>query len=673
MKKTLLLSIISLIALTSEAQEKDYKSASDFNFFAVAKDEKMIAYGQKTLWSSDGLGKDWVKKETNINNDFNHVQDLSIFNSDTLFISGYLYDDNSDSYILRTTDNGKSWEKVFIPNSKGNHYIDAVFSKHDGNAWLAQPDSGIYFSNDFGSNWKNVGKIPRKNTRADCIFFKDDKIGAIGSSWCGLFLTKDNCKTWETLKTPFEQNKIKKIFRKNEPPRVTDVILYNDDILVEMDDKWFYSKMNNIDWKVLPHITKLKLDVINNVLYGLNEDRITVQYDSDIKITWKSEKKIPVLSNAMQVVGGTIFFLVGEEVYKINKSEFKNALNYESEKPIEVPLKQRSKATFITWGWNSNSVYHSEDLGKTWYRVYQIATGISHLVASNDSIAILYNATTMERFEFNNKSKQLKTVSLNNPLDIFLSNPLSKISIEMGSRGCFHSWSSTIEYFLDEKKGLYITTNSKKEGNSDNIKSFKDYKNRFEKVKIDSLLTQINTEPEKKLTFSDFKIQKTDIDKYLKTVKKFKTRGNKIENNDDLEDAYEGDYSINWLSIFDTVDIPFFEKITENLNISDETLKEVFCNASGRWSTTTDWRSLILENTKGEKIIVTNNSYDKTSYYLPWTITYKNLIFKSTDVRIAKFIQQISPKGFLYEGMMDNSKVICRIASHLYVQKLKNE
>jgi hypothetical protein len=673
MKKTLLLSIISLLALTSKAQEKDYKSARSFRFFAVAKDEKMIAYNQETLWSCDKLGQDWVKNKISIDGEIRQVRDLCIFNSDTLFISGYLHDKDSDSYILRTTNKGKTWEKVFIPNSKSNNYIDAVFGKHDGNAWLAQPDSGIYFSNDFGLNWKNVGKIPRARTRADCIFFKDDKIGAIGSSWCGLFLTKDNCKTWEILKTPFEQNKIKKIFRKNEPPRVSDVILYNDNILVEMDDKWFYSKMNVIDWKILPKITKLTLDKINNVLYGLNEDRFTIEFDSEINITWKSDNKIPVLSNNMQAVNGTLFFLVDEEVYKINKNEFKNALNYESERSIEVTLEQRSKATFITWGWDNYNIYNSEDLGKTWYRVYHIPTGISDLVARNDSIAIIYNSNTMERFEFNNKSKQVRTTTFNNPLDNFLANTISKVSLEMGSRGCFHHWENTIEYNLDEKTGIYSSSKPKVMSKSDYVKDFKNYKNKFEKNKIDSLLTQINNEPERKLTFSDFKIQKTDIDKYIKTVKKFKAKANKTENLDDVEDAYEGDYSINWLSIFDTVDIAFFEKITENLNIPDETLKEVFCIASGGWSTTTDWKSMILENTNGEKIVITNGSYDKTSYYIPWTIVYKNLVFKSTDVRIARFIKQISPKGFLYDGMMDNSKVICRIASYLYQQKLKNE
>ena len=93
-------------------------------------------------------------------------------NADIVFVAalGHPYGPNTERGIFRTTDGGKSWEKVLYKDENTGG-IDVAFDPHNANIlfaslWQARrtpwslssggPGSGLYRSNDGGTTWKRL-------------------------------------------------------------------------------------------------------------------------------------------------------------------------------------------------------------------------------------------------------------------------------------------------------------------------------------------------------------------------------------------------------------------------------------------------------------------------------------------------------------------------------------
>jgi photosystem II stability/assembly factor-like uncharacterized protein len=127
-----------------------------------------ISYGNGVYRSSDG-GKTW--KHIGLD-DTRHIGALIVNpkNPDEVFVAalGHVYGPNADRGIFRTTDGGKTWQKVLY---KDDHTggIDVVYDPHNPTVVYASlwevnrtpwslssggPGSGLYKSTDGGSTWK---------------------------------------------------------------------------------------------------------------------------------------------------------------------------------------------------------------------------------------------------------------------------------------------------------------------------------------------------------------------------------------------------------------------------------------------------------------------------------------------------------------------------------------
>jgi photosystem II stability/assembly factor-like uncharacterized protein len=129
-----------------------------------------ISYGNGVYKSTDG-GKTWANiglKETQ------HIASVIIHprNPDIVLVAalGHAYGPNSERGVFRTTDGGKTWEKVLYKDEKTGA-IDVVFDPNNPNVVFAAlyevqrtpwslssggPGSGLYKSIDGGTTWKHL-------------------------------------------------------------------------------------------------------------------------------------------------------------------------------------------------------------------------------------------------------------------------------------------------------------------------------------------------------------------------------------------------------------------------------------------------------------------------------------------------------------------------------------
>ena len=129
-----------------------------------------ISYGDGVYKSTDG-GKTW----TNIGlKDSRHIARIAVHptNPDIVFVAalGHAYGPNSERGVFRSTDGGKSWQKVLFKDDKSGA-IDIVFAPSNPHIlfaamWEANrtpwgltsggPGSGLYKSTDDGATWKRL-------------------------------------------------------------------------------------------------------------------------------------------------------------------------------------------------------------------------------------------------------------------------------------------------------------------------------------------------------------------------------------------------------------------------------------------------------------------------------------------------------------------------------------
>ena len=129
-----------------------------------------ISYGNGVYKSTDG-GKSWVNVGLK---DTQHIGALIINprNPDIVYVAalGHAYGPNVERGVFRTTDGGKTWEKVLYKDEHTGA-IDIVFDPHNPNVLFAAlyqaqrtpwsfegggPGSGLYKSVDAGATWKRL-------------------------------------------------------------------------------------------------------------------------------------------------------------------------------------------------------------------------------------------------------------------------------------------------------------------------------------------------------------------------------------------------------------------------------------------------------------------------------------------------------------------------------------
>ncbi|HET9407678.1 MAG TPA: hypothetical protein VFO39_10610 [Candidatus Sulfotelmatobacter sp.] len=179
-----------------------------------------IAQGDGVYKSLDG-GKSW--KNTGLR-DSRAIGKVIInpMNPDIVFVAalGHPYGPNTERGIFRTTDGGKTWERVLYKDENSGG-IDVEFDSHNPNILFAAlwqvrrvpwnmnsggPGSGLYRSNDGGTTWKEIEGhgLPKKpyGKIGVAVAANSDRVYALIEAKTpdgGLYRSDDGGETWQQI------------------------------------------------------------------------------------------------------------------------------------------------------------------------------------------------------------------------------------------------------------------------------------------------------------------------------------------------------------------------------------------------------------------------------------------------------------------------------------------
>ncbi|MBK6978938.1 MAG: hypothetical protein IPH28_19090 [Cytophagaceae bacterium] len=164
-------------------------------------------------------GKSWVNYCPSEFKDYD-FRGISILSKTTLITMSAGEGENGKAFLLKSTDAGKNWKKVFQDSTKGA-FFDTIKFLHDKDGWLLGDQIGgkpyLRKTSDGGETWQNV--------ETDLTLFEGEASFAASNSCIALnkknvwfttqnriFFSKNKGKSWKILTTPFVKTESKGIF-----------------------------------------------------------------------------------------------------------------------------------------------------------------------------------------------------------------------------------------------------------------------------------------------------------------------------------------------------------------------------------------------------------------------------------------------------------------------------
>jgi photosystem II stability/assembly factor-like uncharacterized protein len=165
--------------------------------------------------SHDG-GETWTSNS--MNNDCKMLFDIKMFDKNNGFVCAASDEDmeKSNALILKTSDGGKSWKKVYQSNRPFEGTWKASFpTKQVGYVTIQSynPDPNvkqqrIAKTTDGGETWNEINLVEDAGAREFGIGFIDENHGFVGTMNSG-YETKDGGKTWSKVNLGMACNKIR--------------------------------------------------------------------------------------------------------------------------------------------------------------------------------------------------------------------------------------------------------------------------------------------------------------------------------------------------------------------------------------------------------------------------------------------------------------------------------
>lgn len=649
------ITIITLLFSTIAcAQNKDTRAELEIkgriNEISVSPSEQIwLTTATGNTYYTENIESDWhygtplFETEDDFRTSKPHLDRISFFNEKKAIISGYIAEEitepRKNGYYL-TGDAGKTWR---LKDYGGGSWIYTADSDKDGNIWLGGSSKELYFSGDFGETWETI-KIPFKSSdRIYGIHMMYGNIGIIGSDENEILTTSDNWKTVRYFETPFQQKKYTNERKGYADNRISKIYFWGNFVVINQKNNIFYSEISEINWKSFPiKIIDFEIDRDSKDLFAVTDELNVVCFTSPEEYDNLSNKTLSSPPLNLKVVNHSLYVIDNYyEVYKVNQSEFIHSIPYTTDKKIPTPriINQHKK---LTWGFNGNQIYLSENDGAHWYRENVIDISVEDFQLKSDSTAILWDGKNNYSYSLGDKSPKFYTP--NEPLKSFFSTSLQSLTIDAGSQGCFHSIGNKIDY---KTKNSSILSVRKISGNDNEVSKFK---NEVSSSLLTEILENINTNPSVIPSLQDFKITHEDKQNYISLVdERIKSNNGFLDKNKKAKKAFY--YNIP--KMIDTLDT----------KIIDEVLNQ----QEGIWSTTSNWFNIQITNQNQDTLKISRGYFaNSLPWHLPWQFKYNGQYFNSYNINFSKFIDSCLPENFSDKEIFDNKYLLMEIADYMY-------
>ena len=659
--RNLLLLIIFILPLSIFSQDSylaDLPISGGVSEIGVSPSERIwIATKAGNTYYTDKIGELWHIGPFGSLDTYNigvgkTFERVNFFDESTLMISGFIQEGGKQDFVFRSTDEGKTWDKVKFGKSS---WIDAAYINENGKAWMSGNSQLIYYTENKGKTWKSFDKAGNENALrfATIHFDKDEKTGLFGSFWNVLYKTTDNCISWERLPTPLDQKKYKRLSKEHRPD-IRKIRIFGDYYIINQQGKIFYSNKKNLDWNELSQIVDFEVTEDESI-YLIDKSLKVILKDSLFNTVFTSEKSLNATPIAINTKNNSLFALTGSMIYKIDPQTYLSTELLTNEVPIPEPyLKVESNSQL--YGFNDKDVliYKIEENG--WKRFMELPISVSN-VTKIDEKTILQDSYSNNNYVIDFENKVIESFELPKTLIDLSKIKVIEFSIEEGSQGCFHSERHYRSYKL--KGDEFVLEN--RNGNF-----LRNMNRKISPESIQEIIREINYSKDKSITKQDLPIDQEDIQTFLNFIddKKDDISKNGIDRFGHFENLY------NFPG--ENIDFEYYKKIAVNFDkISDTIINQVFSTSFGNWSTTSIWKRMTFEFDNGESLTI-ENSDDKPNYmYSPWIVNYKGLILKSNSVLLGRKINELTEGEFFMEKAQETNYALFKIANFLYLNSAK--
>lgn len=659
MRTTVLISLVlsSLLTLNLyaqvESETKDRRAElgieGRIKEISVSPDEKIwLVTAMGNLYYTDGIDSNWhtvppiFKSTDEYGIGDPHFDRITFFNKDTAILTGYISDrmDKKKSGYYLTKDAGKTWE---LMDFGGDAWIYDAFTDQHGNVWMGGSSGEIYFSGN-GQTWETLNSPYDESTRMHSVFMLDKSTGISGGYHNSIYSTSTNWNTVNRIKTPYDQGK----FASPADAAIRKIVIWNNLIVVNQNGHIFYSEHENIDWKPFPvNVYDFRLDTKSQTLYAITDSLDIVVFDSPGEFQFLSDKKLPDKPIDFRVMNGSVY-AVSEKyhIYKLNKDGLKIVIPYTTERKIKEPRLIR-KGMELAWGTSRNHLYLSENKDPEWYRESAVPFDIADFKLLNDTVAILWDGMK-NSYRYSLNDHKLNLYLAHEPLKDFLLSPVSSLTINSGSRGCFHGFSDEINYETINDSVLVTKAYTLKREKGEQLLKFR---NQLKTPALTAVLNRINSNYTTLPSYEDFRMTETDKSNFF-TLTDEKIKENKPEYFKGKKELFKDFY----------YSVPLMPD-----SLLTSAIHKILTEPHVGWSNTSYWFIIQMINQNSDTLNIFNSyTLNVHSWYLPWIFEYKGEYFSCNNIEFSQLINACLPDDFYNKSIFSNSRLIIEVADYLW-------
>lgn len=579
----------------------------------------------RRTWKEHKLTSDSLKPKRSFNK-------ILFFNRDKAILIG----DNYDK-IYQTKNAGKTWSEISYGEQDD---LYTGFVNKEGNGWIGGRYGGIFYTPDYGKHWRKLNSPFNDFTGISTICMLDAKTGIAGSKYNNLYSTSDNWKTFSKMETPEDHKRT----RDSGMHLAIDKVFYwRDYIVCKVSKEIFFTDRNKIDWQKFPVTLRDVISDDSGGLLGLTKDLKFIRLKSPNDHTYLNYARLSAEPVDYKIVNNSIYYITeNDEIFKLSGGISFGTLLL-TNKTIAKP-KIIIQTGSVYWGFNpyKRHLYRSAD-SVNWTRIFTFPFGVDDIKAINDKEIVV-------RHRYNNFVYKLNDTSYSEyhytkPLAGFLKSPTTKIKIETNAEGCEYWETCTVEYESSGGDELRLI----KAAYFDSLINFN---NRLSKQTVDSILGEINFNPNKIPSMNDIGITEIDKKEYLLLKEFFQ------KYHDDGTPRYTNkQWYYDFVNRVDTMGPKLIKPILEHefyQSTSSSSYKITFYN---------------IENDSVQ--FFTDRSDSRTSFFhLPFICTYQDKVFPCYDLTLGKLSMEIIPEKCDFMRIPeDKAHFLLAIADYLYRQE----
>lgn len=596
------------------------------NQLAIANEAGEIAFARsvngiwrKTLIDKNVYGpNDWVK-----------IKNICYFNADTALVTGEICkSDKTRDIIYRTIDGGKNWKPVIF-GLEGT--VDNAAYLNNGEAWLCVAGKGIAYTKDYGTTWANFDIpliIPNIRKHYSKIYFNNKRTGIIASQaelGDQLAYTRDNCKHWAIIATPYSQRKYK---RANDEglKEINRVAIYKDYILVSQENQVFYSKADKLHWELLRDYKDFYTDAENKALFFERSNGGFVKCDGKLNAV-KAFDSVTNYSFAVSE-NGCLYVLGKDSLWQINRhNQLAEFPLYTNVKAVDTrPVKFGRINYYKPLAHIGSSIYQRED--SRWIHVFTLpfATDNGNLSVKDWETIVFTRGDSV--FYYNISNGNVSKGNARETINNFASAGIKRIIFIHGHYSCGPSSEETQVY---TNNGNQFVTTQRSE-NQDTVNALPEYPYTIDARLVEEFLEKLPAIYSKQARIDDLAFSQAEYDSCRINILKYKA-------------MFESDDEENYISLTYGISNPDFAKfiaLADSVKTIDQGLLNWYFISGRTFSTARQATKIKFINNNDEVLEIENPEYSNALYF-PWHIKLNGLYAVNTAMEINQFLQAVYP------------------------------